>query len=59
MKSADSQSRRYGVVAQPDKAELIASRKDNQRGRGCRDFRESKRELDRRMHGLTGLDADG
>jgi len=59
MNSGDSQSRRHRVVAQPTKAELITSREDNQRGRGCRDFREGKRELDRRMHGLTGLDADG
>ena len=57
MESGDSQSRQDSVVSQPAETELIASCEHDQDGSGSRDVRESKRELNGRMRGLTGLRA--
>jgi hypothetical protein len=53
----NSTSRRDSIVAKPGQTELITSSKHNHGGRGSHDIRESKRKLDSRMHGLTGLGA--
>lgn len=59
MEFGGSQSRRDSVVSQPAESELVASREHDKRGSRSHDNGEGKRELNGRMHGLTGLRAGG